>query len=306
MSARVLAIVCSTVCVAALAACEPSGKGGGTSKPAAGGEKSGAASSLATGEVQVELKDGRVSVVCHDALRGIVVEKLAREAGFQLNGDLDSVAMNLDLHDVPMEQVLPPLLAGVSYRAQWQYQKEQDRTTLAKLEVGDVAASAVTTAAHKPKLGEALRERFRAMRDTKPSEKQKAEAAQRREERARSQADALEELRSSSPEMRMEAAAEIEPEGPALHTLMDTLSNDADARVRAKVAEQLADADGCVASMGLVTATGDPDPSVRCAAWHSLEMNCDESMLPTMQPTCARETDPKVRECCTGTLEMCE
>jgi hypothetical protein len=291
----------------ALAACEPGGKGGGAPpKPASGGEKSGAASSLAAGEVQVELKDGRVTVVCHDAPRGLVVEKLAREAGFQLSGDLDSQAMNLDLQQVPMEQVVPPLLAGASYRAEWRFEKEQDRTTLAKLEVGEVPAGAVTAAAHKPKLGEALRERFRAMRDNKPSEKQKAEAAARREERARTQADALEELRSSSPEMRMEAAADIDPEGPALHSLIETLSTDSDARVRAKVAEQLADADGCVASMGLVTATGDPDPSVRCAAWHSLEMNCDESMLPTMQPTCAREADPKVRECCTGTLEMCE
>lgn len=296
------------MCCVALAACEPSGKGGGgTSKPAAGAnEKPGASSSLATGEVQIELKDGRVTVVCHDAPRGLVVEKLAREAGFQLAGDLDSQSTTLDLQQVAMEQVLPPLLVGTSYRAQWKYEKESDRTTLAKLEIGDVVASSVTTASHKPKLGEALRERFRAMRDNKPSEKQKAEAAARREERARSQADALEELRSSSPEMRIEAAGDIEPEGPALHTLIDTLANDSDSRVRAKVAEQLADADGCVASMGLVTATGDPDPQVRCAAWHSLEMNCDESMLPQMQPTCARETDPKVRECCTGTLEMCE
>jgi len=304
----VRATVLAVVALVALAACEPGGKGGSTPKagPSSAGEKSGAASPLAAGEVQIELHDGKVTVVAHDALRGIVVEKLAREAGFQLAGDLDSQAMNLDLQQVSMEQVLPPLLAGVSYRAQWHFEKDQDRTTLARLDIGDVAASAVTTASHKPKLGEALRERFRAMRDNKPSEKQKAEAAARREERARTQADALEELRSSSPEMRMEAAADIEPEGPALHTLMDTLANDSDARVRAKVAEQLADADGCVASMGLVTATGDPDPNVRCAAWHSLEMNCDESMLPSMQPTCAREADPKVRECCTGTLEMCE
>src|SRR5262249_44185894 len=160
------------------------------------------------------------------------------------------------------------------YRAQWRYDKDQDRTALARLDVGDTASTAGTTqASHKPKLGDALRERFRAMRENKPTEKQKAEALARREERARTQADALEELRSASPEMRMEAAADIEPEGPALPTLMEALSQDQDPRVRAKVAEQLADADGCVASMGLVTATGDPDANVRCAAWHALEMN---------------------------------
>ena len=295
----------------ALAACGPGGKGDGKPAPSTGpsSEKpaTGAAAALAAGEVQVEVRDGRITIVCHDAPRGLVVEKLAREAGFQLTGDLDSQPMTLELQQVAMEQVIPPLLAGASYRAQWRFEKDQERTLLARLEVGDVASTAATTqASHKPKLGEALRERFRAMRDNKPNEKQKQEAAARREERARTQADALEELRSSNPEMRMEAAADIEPEGPALHSLIDTLANDADSRVRAKVAEQLADADGCVASMGLVTATADPDPSVRCAAWHSLEMNCDESMLPQMQPTCAREADPKVRECCTGTLEMCE
>jgi len=292
------------VALLALGACEPGGKSksqGGSSKA----ERSApTTTTVATGEVEVQFKDGKVTVTAHDAPRGLVVERLAREAGFQLAGDLDSQPTNLELQDVSMEQVIPPLLSGTSYRAQWRFDKDQDRTLLAKLEVGDVPAAA--SASHKPKLGEALRERFRAMRDNKPTEKQKADAAARREEHARTQADALEELRSSSPDMRIQAAADIEPEGPALHTLIDTLSSDADPRVRAKVAEQLADADGCVASMGLVTATADPDPSVRCAAWHSLEMNCDESMLPNMQPQCAKETDPKVRECCTGTLEMCE
>ncbi len=288
----------------ALAACGPGEKGktqAPVAKPAAKSESPG----LAAGEARVEQSEGRVTVVCHDAPRGLVIEKLAREAGFQVSGDLDSQPMTLQLEQVPMDQVLPPLLAGTSYRAQWRYDTDLDRQLLAKLEVGDVP-STTTAAASKPKIAEALRERIRAMREHQPTEKQKAEAAARREEHARSQADALEELRSSSPEMRMEAAADIEPEGPALHTLMESLAKDSDPRVRAKIAEQLADADGCVASMGLVTATGDSDPSVRCAAWKALEMNCDESMLPTMQPACAKEPDPKVRECCTSTLEMCE
>jgi hypothetical protein len=287
----------------ALAACGPSEKAKTPAPQAPQTEKS-EPSTLAPGEARVELREGRVTIVCHEAPRGLVIEKLAREAGFQLSGDLDSQLMSLDLEDVPMDQVLPALLAGSSYRAQWRFDPDQSRHLLAKLELGDIPGA--TQTAHKPKLGEALRERIRAMRDKQPTEKQKAEAAARREERARTQADALEELRSSNPDMRMEAAADIEPEGPALASLMEALATDADPRVRAKVAEQLADADGCVASMGLVTATSDPDPSVRSAAWHALEMNCDESMLPSMQPVCAKEPDPKVRESCTGTLEMCE
>ncbi|MFI5316166.1 MAG: HEAT repeat domain-containing protein [Myxococcota bacterium] len=299
MRARVVLVAVSI----ALAACEPGGKSKSQVPPAPPAEKSDS-SGLASGEVRVEQREGRVTVVCHEAPRGLVIEKLAREAGFQLEGELDSQPMTLQLEQLPMDQVLPALLAGASYRAQWHYDKDQDRSLLARLEFGDVPSLA--QGSHKPKIAEALRERIRSMRENKPSEKQKAEAAARREERARTQADALEELRSSSPEMRMEAAADIEPEGPALQSLIDALGGDADPRVRAKIAEQLSDADGCVASMGLVKATVDPDPSVRCAAWHSLEMNCDESMLPSMQPQCAKETDAKVRECCNSTLEMCE
>jgi len=261
-------------------------------------------SAMAQGEVRVEVRDGRVTIACQEAPRGLVIEKLARQAGFELSGDLDSQPVTLAVDDVPMDQVIPTLLKDLAYRAQWSFDKEQSRHALAKLEVGEVPAT--VAASHKPHITDALRDRLRAMRDKRPSEKQKAEAAARREEKARSQADALEELRSSNPDMRIEAAGEIEPEGPALVSLMSSLSSDADPRVRAKIAGQLADADGCVASMGLVGATADPDPGVRCAAWQSLEMNCDESMLPQMQPTCSKESDPKVRECCASTLEMCE
>ena len=299
VTARALAVAA----LLALAACGPNEKTKGPA-PAARPAEKGDSSALAAGEARVEVRDGRVTIVCHDAPRGLVIEKLAREGSFQLAGELDSQPTTLDLESVAMDQVLPELLVGASYRAQWRFDTDQNKHLLARLELGDIQAAA--QASHKPKIGEALRERIRAMRDKQPTEKQKAEAAARREERARTQADALEELRSSNPDMRMEAAADIEPEGPALPSLMDALASDADPRVRAKVAEQLADADGCVASMGLVGATSDPDPSVRSAAWHALEMNCDESMLPKMQPVCAKETDPKVRESCTGTLEMCQ
>ena len=261
-------------------------------------------SSSAQGDVRVEVRDGRVTIMCQDAPRGLVIEKLARQAGFELTGDLDSQPVTIAVDDVPLDQVLPTVMAGLAYRAQWSFDKEQSHHVLAKLEVGEVPMT--TASSHKPHITDALRDRLRAMREKHPSEKQKAEAQARREERARTQADALEELRSSNPDMRIEAAGDIDPEGPALTSLMSSLSTDNDPRVRAKIATQLADADGCVASMGLVNATGDPDPGVRCAAWESLEMNCDESMLPAMQPTCAKESDAKVRECCTSTLEMCQ
>jgi hypothetical protein len=45
---------------------------------------------LALGEVRVGVRDGRVTVECREAPRGLVVERLAREARFELFGALDA------------------------------------------------------------------------------------------------------------------------------------------------------------------------------------------------------------------------
>jgi hypothetical protein len=248
----------------------------------------------------VEVRDGRVTVVCQDAPRGLLLERLAREGRFELGGELDSQPMTLSLEAVAMEQALPAVLAGSSYRAQWRFDPAAQTTALARLEIGEPSPTATQAAAPKNRLSESLRERIKALREKGPNEKARADAAQRREERARTQADALEELRSSNPEMRMEAAADIEPEGPALTPLLDALANDPDPRVRAKNAEQLGDAEGCTTALALANATGDPDPTVRKNTWTGLEMLCDESMLVQL------ETDPGVQEACRSTLEICE
>jgi hypothetical protein len=302
----IVRVLCVALC-ALLGACKPSNN----TKPAASAPKPAPAAQpseppptgpLSAGEVRVSVKDGRVSLESQDAARGLVLEKLARELGFELAGDLDSQTLTLAIDDQPLEAVLPQVLAGDSFRSQWKFDPLSTRHVLAKLEVGEVKG-----AVHRPRIGESLRDRMRSARDKKPTEQQKAEAAARREERVRSQADALEELRSSSPEMRLDAVANVEPEGPALTGLLDALQNDPDARVRAKIAEQLGDADGCIPATKLLpAAASDPDPTVRCAAYNSLEMNCDDTMLPSLQASCSRETDPKVRECCQSTLEMCE
>src|SRR5262249_34754018 len=260
----------------------------------------------ATGDLTVEVRDGRVTILCTNQPRGLVLERLGRELGFELVGDLDSTPISLHVEDPPLQPALPALLAGSSYRAQWAWQAEPQRTVLAKLEIGDANIANTASTPPKNKLGEALRERIRALRDKKPNEKAKADAAQRREERARSQADALEELHSSNPEMRMEAAADIQPEGPALPPLLDALANDPDPRVRAKIAEQLGDAEGCTTALALANATTDPDPAVRRTTWAGLEMLCDESMLVSLQAKCAHESDPNVQEACRSTLEICE
>lgn len=144
------------------------------------------------------------------------------------------------------------------------------------------------------------------MREGRISDDQRAELDARREEKARSQADLLEQLRSSTPDMRIEAVNGIDPEGPALTSLTALLVDDPDARVRAAVAEQLGNADGYAAVAALVNALSDPDPAVVMKALDSLQFVGDETLAPILKSKCMNHPDPKVREACAEAAEFVE
>ena len=137
---RVSARAVAAAALLALAACGPGEKSKGPARAPPTPKTE--APALAAGEARVELRDGRVTVVCHDAPRGLVIEKLAREGSFQLAGDLDATPISLDLEAVSMDQVLPALLKGAAYRAQWRFDKDQDRHLLTRLELGEVTGAA--------------------------------------------------------------------------------------------------------------------------------------------------------------------
>ncbi len=299
-----VAALAAWVCFAA--ACdrgEQKGPGAAsTPSPAAG-------AAVAQGEANVALANGRVTIVCQDAPRGLLLEKLARLAGFELSGDLDAKPLTLDLQGQPLEPVVALLLEDLPYRAQWKFDARTDRHQLARLEVGDTPAPAATPAATAEKakrreMADALRGQLREQREKGASEEQKAELAARREERARSQADLLEQLRSSNPDMRIEAVEGLEPEGPALEALLDILKNDPDARVREQAAKQGGEADGFMACQGLLDALGDREPAVVLQALDSLEFTCDETVAPLVRQRCAQQVDPAVKERCAEAIEF--
>src|SRR5215468_4167127 len=86
---RVRTRVLLAAALLALAACERSEKHKATSAPAA---KAPAAAPMAaaTGDLTIEVRDGRVTIQCTEQPRGLVLERLGREVGFELVGDLDS------------------------------------------------------------------------------------------------------------------------------------------------------------------------------------------------------------------------
>jgi HEAT repeat protein len=91
-------------------------------------------------------------------------------------------------------------------------------------------------------------------------------------------AEALNNLRSSDPEVRADAVLDIEPEGVGLRTLVDTLG-DPDKEVRLAVVSQLEDAESPEATSGLVRALGDSDPEVVLEAIDALEFVGDQNVV---------------------------
>jgi hypothetical protein len=303
-------LLLATTCVLSLACGQGDRKGPGESEAPAPAPALAANESLDPGEARVVVRDGLVTIECQAAPRGLLLEKLAREARFEVSGDLDARPLTLDLQHQALESVIAALLEDLPYRAQWRYDAKTDRHDLARLEVGEIppapeAGAALAAKTKRRDMADALRKQMRELREKEgASEERKAEVAARRDERARSQADLLEQLNSSNPEMRIEAVEELDPEGSALGVVLETLKSDPDARVREKAAEQSGEAEGFMACAGLLNALGDREPAVVLQALASIEFACDDTVGPLVQQHCAQVTNPAVLERCAEAIDF--
>jgi len=117
--------------------------------------------------------------------------------------------------------------------------------------------------------------------------------------------EALNELRSSDPEVRADAVYDIEPEGVGLRYLLDTLS-DPDPEVRISVISQLEDADEePEAIAGLVTALGDENAEVVIEAIDAIEFVGDSSQIRDLQRY-SDHPNEEVREAIADAIEYLE
>jgi hypothetical protein len=294
-------------------ACDRAERKGPTESPAPAPAQSQASSDeLALGEVRVGVRDGRVTVESREAPRGMVVERLAREARFELFGALDAKPLTLDVQHQPVESLIAMVLADLPYRAQWRFDEKTRSHELARLEVGEIPASgtdgAAATAADKTKrrdMADALRQQMRELREKATAgEDQYAEIAARRDEQLRSEADLIEQLRSSNPEMRLEAVEGLDPEGSTLAVLVDVLKTDADPRVRQKAVQQVGEAEGYMACAALLDSLKDREPVVVLQALESLEFTCDSTVLPIVEQRCIEATDPLVQQRCAAAVDF--
>ena len=110
-------------------------------------------------------------------------------------------------------------------------------------------------------------------------------------------------LESPDPELRAQAAWDLDPEGKGLTQLIEVLASDPDPRVRIAATGSLENAETFAAVRALVDALDDPDPEVVLEVIDSLEFAGDESNVDDLAPLLLHP-DPRVREAAAEAIEF--
>jgi hypothetical protein len=232
------------------------------------------------GEVEVRFGEGGIVALANQAPRRRLLEALAHETGlvvvaFVEGGDPDG-RVTVASRGEPIEVVLARALVGVPFSVEPLARGARQRLTVV---VGRARQSSEPAPAR-------LAERRRAER---------SEAADRERTSEAFEGQALEQIASPDARERAQGVewADIES-ATGFEAVVERLSNDPDASVRAAAAESLGAADvGAVRP--LLEALGDADPRVVLSALDSLEQLGDESTVPELAPA-LEHRDPGVRE----------
>ena len=265
----------------------------------------------APGSARIEFADGLVTVVSNAAPRDALLAQLGEAAGFRLaTGELDARPVTLRIERARLEDAVSALVGDLPYRIGYEFDLQRDRHVVSRLRVGVPRPSRI---ADRPPRGRRSTRRSAADEAAawRPgrvaiSEEKRREIDERVAEAEWAEADLAEQLRSSGARVRAEAAAEIDPSGEGLQTLLDALYDDPEASVRTAAARRLGDADGFAAVAGLVDALGDPDPEVVVAAIEALEFHHDETIVPYLRELAGGHPDAGVRSAAASAIESLE
>ncbi len=243
------------------------------------------------GRARVEFADGQVTVLSHAAPRAAIIGELAAQAGFLLElGDLEPSLLTVRIENLMLERALPLLLRDIPYQIDYGFDPVLGRHVVTFLGVGPPLMA--TEADSTPTAGDVPAPRSATRSDREYRERLFRERLYRE---APIQAALLEDLGSSNPATRAEAASEIDAEGLALDRLLEILAEDPDPRVRAASVEQLGDAGSHWAVRGLIFALGDSEPAVVLLAIEALESEGDDSVVPDLERLLDHR-DPAIRE----------
>jgi hypothetical protein len=232
------------------------------------------------GRVEVSIGADGVLALANRAPRRRVLEALAHETGllvvaFAPGGDPEGL-VTLRSRGEPIEVVLARALVGVPFSVGSIERGESDRLA--------VVVGWREEAGRAPPAPPVARR-----------EVERGELAERAERVRESEAPDLAQLKSDDASERAEAIEGADVDTVAgFEAVVERLSNDPDASVRAAAAETLGEGD--VGSVGpLLDALADPDPRVVLAALESLELLGDASILPALAPV-LEHPDAGVRE----------
>lgn len=253
---------------------------------------------LDPGTVTVEFSDDLLTVLSNCAPRLSVLKQVARAAGFEfVAGDVEPQTLTVRIVKSMLAQALPMLLAELPYDAEYVFDPDRKVHVLARLHVGETQASAATAPPDDETEFEA-----RAVADESWCEPPLiddliVEGLQREvEELMIAQAELLDRVENSAPQVRAEAILEIPIAGEGLDVILDALALNSDPEVRVAAAQRLATAKSYATMDGLINALDDSVPEVALQAIRSLVTIGDRSVILNMQNILDRHFDPTVQQ----------
>ena len=264
---------------------------------------------LAPGTARLRYRAGRVTLEANAAPVRPLLERLAAEARFELELEpVDWPPLTASFADVALAEALVRLIGNHDYTAQWRASAGGEEPQLALLRVGAEVVAESAAANRKEREAPSRDQDDPRARGKKSSVAggiagTLAHAMRDRPPERETQEALLAKLHDPSAQVRMEAAAEIRPEGEGIHALSQLLANDPDPSVRAAASAGLELADDPAAVEALIAGLGDPEPSVVVEVLDSLEFAGDATVIPRIVPL-LQHPDSAVREAAQDAIDF--
>ncbi len=257
----------------------------------------------APGQMRVEISDLGVTVLANEAPRIELLQELASAAGFELvlgklSGN-EPETVNVYAINVSLTDALLRTLAGLPFGLVFGVDPEEGSSVLQVVRLGASQGRNMGQARSMrdpEKRGNRRAERKERLAQRLSSPEFAQEMAEKNRQRQEREAWASTQLDNSDPQVRAEAASNVDVEdADEFARLANLLKNDSSPEVRAAAVERLGDSDSAAARGYQLQALQDPSSPVVLNAIEALEFGGDESLIPQLQPL-LQHPDPEVRE----------
>nr|WP_298142194.1 HEAT repeat domain-containing protein [uncultured Pseudomonas sp.] len=233
-------------------------------------------------DVQVMVRNGRVSITATDAPQLALLAQLAKQAGFGL--DLfhrDWSSVTLSLNEVSLEKALSYILAGTSYEVFYRPGSGSQSPMIDRVRIG------------KAPNDEEYRAKALAIANSKhfnatPSLNLDV---------------SMDQLLALNDQEKIEVLAHLPPSANNLPLLLDFMKNDSDAEVRISAMAALENANSPEALDAIVEVLGDPDPKMVLAAIDSIEFAGGVEQIFALEPL-LQHTSPSIRRAASEAIDF--